>query len=64
MSEIVLGILLLITYLSFMLFTVQYKKDNSIGNFTWGGGVFLITIYTFLIGNFVVRSILLTYDCL
>jgi steroid 5-alpha reductase family enzyme len=60
MSEIVLGILLLITYLSFMLFTVQYKKDNSIGNFTWGGGVFLITIYTFLIGNFVVRSILLT----
>jgi steroid 5-alpha reductase family enzyme len=32
-----------------MLIVVTVKKDRSIANFTWGGGVLLITLYTFII---------------
>lgn len=47
-SEIMIGlILLLITYLSSMVAFVQYQGDTSIANFTWGGGVMLVAIYTF-----------------
>jgi steroid 5-alpha reductase family enzyme len=60
MSELMLGIVLLVVYLICMLIVVQIKKDNSIGNFTWGGGVLLITLYTFLIGHHSSRSVLIT----
>ena len=60
MNELIVGALLITIYLLCMLITVQHKKDTSIGNFTWGGGVFIITLYTFLIGHHVARSILIT----
>ena len=47
MNELIGGIILIGVYLTSMLIIVQLKKDNSIGNFTWGGGVLLITLYTF-----------------
>lgn len=53
-------VLLILVYLLGMFIAVQIKKDNSIGNFTWGGGVLLITLYTFLYGAKVQRSILVT----
>jgi steroid 5-alpha reductase family enzyme len=36
-------------YLLIMLAVVQIKKDNSLGNFTWGGGVMLIGLYSFFV---------------
>ena len=56
-----LGFLLIITYLSIMLAIVYIKKDMSIGNFAWGGGVMLIAAYTFLANSaFLPRQILTT----
>lgn len=43
---IVLGVMLVI-YLIAMVAFVQTKKDNSLGNFTWGGMVMIVTLYTF-----------------
>jgi steroid 5-alpha reductase family enzyme len=60
MHEIALGIGIVITYLIGMLITVQRKKDNSIGNFTWGGGVLLVTLYTFCQGPKSIRALLIT----
>jgi steroid 5-alpha reductase family enzyme len=60
MNEIFSGAILILIYLTCMLIIVQSKKDNSIGNFTWGGGVLLVTLYTFLISNHSARSLLLT----
>lgn len=37
-------IILIFAYLSGMLFTVYTRKDMSIANFTWGGGVALIAL--------------------
>lgn len=55
------GFLLVATYLSIMLTIVFIKKDMSIGNFTWGGGVMLITAYTFFAhGTFLPRQIITT----
>lgn len=48
MTLIALGIVLLALYLSAMVILVQYKKDTSIANFTWGGGVMLVTLFTFV----------------
>lgn len=57
-------ILFLGIYLAFMLLIVTIKKDRSIANFTWGGGVLLIALYTFiavlLFGATNWRSILIT----
>lgn len=60
MNEMIVGIVVATLYLLGMLITVQRKQDNSIGNFTWGGGVLLVTLYTFFIGNRTTRSLLLT----
>ena len=57
-----LGTFLLITaYLTAMVTIVFLKKDISIGNFTWGGGVTFLTIYTFLFySSFGARQLLAT----
>jgi steroid 5-alpha reductase family enzyme len=48
MNMIILGGLVLVAiYLTAMLILVQLKKDNTIGNFTWGGGCVLLALYTF-----------------
>jgi steroid 5-alpha reductase family enzyme len=62
MSEIIveLGILLGI-YLSSMVIIACYKKDTSIANFTWGGGVLIVTLYSFLrMSSFLLQQILVT----
>jgi steroid 5-alpha reductase family enzyme len=62
MSEhiIELGALLGI-YLSSMVAAACYKKDTSIANFTWGGGVLIVTLYTFFrMSNFLPQQILIT----
>src|SRR5579862_2932443 len=41
------GALLILAYLSIMLAIIHIKKDRSIGNFTWGGMVMLIALYSF-----------------
>lgn len=57
----ILGFLLLGAYLLFMLILVQIKKDTSIGNVTWVGGVLLVTLYTFLTkSNFLFQQIFIT----
>lgn len=48
-------------YLSIMVAIVQFKGDTSIANFTWGGGVMLVAIYTFVtMSSYSARQILLT----
>lgn len=48
-------------YLLIMLTIVFIKKDMSIGNFTWGGGVMLLTLYIFFTrATFLPRQILIT----
>jgi steroid 5-alpha reductase family enzyme len=39
---------LIFVYLATMVAIVQYKKDTSIANFTWGGGCLLIAWYLFI----------------
>lgn len=52
---------LLLVYLSGMVALTCYKKDTSIGNFTWGGGVLLVTLYTFLrLSTFLLQQIIAT----
>lgn len=54
-------IVLILGYLAAMVTLVQVKKDNSIGNFTWGGLVMIITLYTFLTSPYMVpRHIVVT----
>src|SRR5579885_975403 len=53
--------ILIIAYLATMFAIVNIKKDSSIGNFTWGGLVMLITLYSFIsYGHFLPRHILVT----
>ena len=55
------GIALIIIYLSCMLTIIQIKQDRSIGNFTWGGLVMLLTVYSFFTySQFLPRQILVT----
>ena len=55
-----LGILLFI-YLTIMVIAACFKKDTSIANFTWGGGVLLVTLYTFFrLSIFLPQQILVT----
>lgn len=54
-------IFLLFTYLFLMFLLIQLKGDTSIANFTWGGGVLLVTLYTFFVfGLNLSRQILIT----
>src|SRR5205814_639302 len=54
-------VVLLFIYLSSMVALTCYKKDTSIGNFTWGGGVFLVTLYTFFrMSSFLLQQIIVT----
>lgn len=54
-------ITLLFVYLTSMVLLVQCKGDTSIGNFTWGGGVMLTSLYTFFItSSFLPQQILVT----
>ncbi len=53
--------ILLCMYLSGMVALACYKKDTSVSNFTWGGGVFLATLYTFFrMSNFLLQQIIAT----
>ena len=51
---------LFISYLLVMFIITHYKKDISIGNFTWGGGVILLTVLSFLNSTYLPRHILIT----
>ena len=56
------ALVLLITYLSVMYTLVILKKDHGLINFTWGGGVILIGLYTFLFYSaFNARQLLATF---
>lgn len=60
-SVFMAGLMLLFLYLSAMVAVVQFKEDTSIGNFTWGGGVLLVTMFTFFtLSTFAARQILIT----
>ncbi len=57
----IIGIAILIAYLSCMVINVQYRGDTSIANFTWGGGVLIVALYTFFTtGTFLARQIIVT----
>ena len=61
MTPIIVGLAILLIYLSTMVALVQFKEDTSIGNFTWGGGVMLVTLYTFFVfSSFFTRQVLIT----
>src|SRR5579862_4823329 len=52
---------LLAVYLSAMVLLIYMKKDISIANFAWGGGVLLLTLYTFFSsGTYDQREVLVT----
>ncbi|HEX4068929.1 MAG TPA: DUF1295 domain-containing protein [Candidatus Babeliales bacterium] len=53
--------IILFIYLAGMVLITCYKGDTSIGNFTWGGGVLIVTLYTFLrMSNFLLQQIIVT----
>jgi steroid 5-alpha reductase family enzyme len=55
---IILAIALFV-YLTCMVALAQYKGDTSIANFTWGGGVLLVTVLTFFMtGSFLLRQLI------
>ncbi len=61
MTVLVTGIALLILYLFGMIVLVTYKGDTSIANFTWGGGVLLVAVYSFFtLSQMGPRQILIT----
>ncbi len=52
---------LLFVYLSSMVVITCYKEDTSIANFTWGGGVLLVALYTFFrMSSFLLQQIVVT----
>jgi len=52
---------ILLVYLTSMVAIVSYKKDTSIGNFTWGGGVLIVALYTFFrMSSFLTQQIIIT----
>lgn len=53
--------LLFIIYFTIMFLIVHVKKDISIGNFSWGGGVMLFTICSFFMHPITSRHILITF---
>jgi steroid 5-alpha reductase family enzyme len=55
------GLILVLAYLALMFTIIEVKQDASIGNFTWGGMVLLIAIYTFFAASsYLPRQILAT----
>jgi steroid 5-alpha reductase family enzyme len=59
--DIVNGIIIFALYLLAMFSIVHIKKDTSIGNFTWGGGCLLLTLYTFFVfSSYYTRQIVVT----
>lgn len=61
MSVEIVGLVLLAVYLFSMVILVQFKGDTSIGNFTWGGGVMLVAMYSFFaMSSFLTQQILIT----
>lgn len=61
MTILALGIIIIFIYLTCMVILAQFKGDTSIANFTWGGGVMLVALYTFFtISNFLPRQIMAT----
>lgn len=55
-----IGVILFV-YLTSMVIITCYKGDTSISNFTWGGGVLIVTLYTFLrMSNFLLQQIIVT----
>lgn len=60
MSSVV-GLVFLVVYLAIIFVIVYAKKDTSIGNFSWGGGCLLLTLYTFFAhGNYHARQVIVT----
>lgn len=60
-SFIVNALGLLFIYLCILFGVVQVKKDISIANFGWGGGVLLLTLYTFFAFSHIhLRKIIVT----
>lgn len=73
MSEYIIGLstilsmyftelsILLGIYLTSMVAVACYKEDTSIANFTWGGGVLLVTLYSFFrMSSFLPQQIIVT----
>lgn len=57
----IVGLMLLVGYLFSIVTLVQWKGDTSIANFTWGGGVMLVALYTFFNNSsFLPQQIVLT----
>lgn len=52
--------LLLFGYLIIMFLITHIKRDISIGNFTWGGAVMILTLYSFFTNPMLARHILIT----
>lgn len=56
-----IGLIVILIYLLIMLVAVTLKKDHSLANFTWGGGVVLLTLLTFFFSQlYLARHILIT----
>ncbi len=47
---------LMMFYLLGMLIITQIKQDTSISNFTWGGGVLLVTVYTYFVMRYLLSE--------
>jgi steroid 5-alpha reductase family enzyme len=61
MDIIMTGAALILIYLSIMFTIVTRKQDTSIGNFTWGGLVMLMTLYSFFVtSSWLPRQLLAT----
>lgn len=61
MISLLMPLALLFIYLSSIAIFIQLKKDNSIGNFTWGGGCILAALYTLIMTRtYLPRQLLLT----
>jgi len=61
MNLLLTGFLIWLIYLIFMFTIVYIKKDTSLGNFTWGPGAFLLTLYSFIAyGEFYSRQVIVT----
>lgn len=57
---VMLGIFLVFVFLTCMVALAQYNGDTSVANFSWGGGVTIVTLYTYItLGSFLPRQSLL-----
>lgn len=58
--DITIPVVIVFVYLLVMFLITHIKKDISIGNFTWGGQVMLLTLYSFIKNPILSRHILIT----